>query len=112
MNRSFQFYERSRHLIGAHHEALSVVAVRVCNPDCASVTIQCSDIALTPTGFVEIVRDGFPVLHTPGCCLLIVQNRLRRGFAYLKLCAHFLHLPLQFSNGGLEIFMLPRNRGF
>jgi len=32
-NRSFQFQKRSQLLIGAHNEALAVVAMRVNNPD-------------------------------------------------------------------------------
>jgi hypothetical protein len=32
-NRRFQFHKRTQFLICAHNETLSVVAVRVCNPD-------------------------------------------------------------------------------
>jgi hypothetical protein len=33
VNCSFQFQERSQDVIRAHNETLSVVAVRVCNPE-------------------------------------------------------------------------------
>jgi hypothetical protein len=39
-NRSFQFYKRSQHFIGAHDETPSVVAVRVSNPDCSPLRIH------------------------------------------------------------------------
>ena len=36
VDRGFQFNERSQLFIRTHHEALSVVAMCVCNPDCSS----------------------------------------------------------------------------
>jgi len=58
------------------------------------ISARCSAVnreprqALTPTIFRNIVGDDFPVLHPSGCCLLIVQNRLRCGFGQFKLCGH------------------------
>jgi hypothetical protein len=39
-NRRFKFNKRSQLLLSVHNEALSVVAMRVCNPDCSAFTIQ------------------------------------------------------------------------
>jgi hypothetical protein len=38
--RPLQFDKRSQLFIRLHNETLSVVAVRVCNPDCPSLTIR------------------------------------------------------------------------
>jgi hypothetical protein len=40
VNRRFQLNKRSQLLIAAHNETLSVVAVRVSNPDCLPVRIN------------------------------------------------------------------------
>jgi hypothetical protein len=39
-NRPFQFNKRSQLFIRTHNETLSVVAMRVCNPDCSPVGIN------------------------------------------------------------------------
>jgi hypothetical protein len=39
-NRSFQFQKRSQLFIGSLNETLSVIAVRVSNPDCLPVGIH------------------------------------------------------------------------
>jgi len=39
-NRRFKFKKCGRLLIRVHNETLSVVAVRVCNPDCSPVGIN------------------------------------------------------------------------
>jgi len=39
-NRRFQFHKRSQHFIRPHNETLSVVAMRVSNPDCSSFGIH------------------------------------------------------------------------
>jgi hypothetical protein len=36
----FEFHKRSQLFIGRHNETLSVVAMRVCNPDCSPVGIN------------------------------------------------------------------------
>jgi hypothetical protein len=41
-----------------HNETLSVVAMRVSNPDCSPLAIQEAE-----TGFAEIVGDYLPGLH-------------------------------------------------
>jgi len=38
-NRPFQFQKRSQVYIGLHNKALSVLAVRVSNPDCSPVRV-------------------------------------------------------------------------
>jgi hypothetical protein len=48
--------------VGVHNEALSVAAMRVCNPDCSPVGINGWDPAQAESGFAEIVSDDFPVL--------------------------------------------------
>jgi len=40
VNRRFEFQKRCQYFIRAHNEALSVVAVRICNKDCLSVRID------------------------------------------------------------------------
>jgi hypothetical protein len=63
-NRPLQFHKRSQLIIRAHNETLSVVAVRVSNPDRSPL----------------------------GISLLIVADHLRRRFARFKLGAHLLNL--------------------
>jgi hypothetical protein len=36
-NRRFKFQKRSQLFIGTHNETFSIVAMRVCNPDCSPV---------------------------------------------------------------------------
>jgi hypothetical protein len=54
-NRRFQFQKRSQLFIRVHNQALSVAAMRVCNPDRLPTRINRLDTAPTPTGFAEIV---------------------------------------------------------
>jgi hypothetical protein len=63
--------------------------MRVCNPDCPPLTINGRNTAPTPTGFAEIVGDDLPLFHAE-CWLLVIDNRLQRGFVQFYLCAHFL----------------------
>ena len=42
--------------------------------------------------------------------LVTVRRHLRGASAHFKLCAHLLDLPLQVSNGSLEIPLLLSNR--
>jgi hypothetical protein len=95
-NRPFQFQKRSQLFIRTHNEALNVVAMRVCNPDCSPVEINGRNAAPAPTGFAEIVGDDFLVLHTATdsgpAALLIVEDDLRGSFVDFKLCTHLLDL--------------------
>jgi hypothetical protein len=43
---SFKFEKRGQPFIRSHNETLSVIAVRVCNPDCAPVRASCGAPAL------------------------------------------------------------------
>jgi hypothetical protein len=74
----------------SHNETLSIVAMRVCNPDRSTVGIKNRHAAPTPTGFAEIVCDDLPILYGHGCCLLIIVRNLRRRFVRFKLGAHLL----------------------
>jgi len=67
LNRRFEFDESRQLFIRAHNETLSVVAMRVCNPDRSPAGINRCDAAPTPPGFAEIVSDYFPLFH--GCDL-------------------------------------------
>jgi hypothetical protein len=49
--RRFQFHKRSQYFIRVYNETLSVVAMRVNNPDCLPVGINRGDPAPTPSGF-------------------------------------------------------------
>jgi len=40
----FQFHERRQYFIGTHDETLSVVPMRVNNPDRSPFKIECSDV--------------------------------------------------------------------
>jgi hypothetical protein len=40
-NRRFQFHKRGQLLIGMYHETLTIIAMRVHNPDCSLVAIHC-----------------------------------------------------------------------
>jgi hypothetical protein len=85
--------------------------MRVCNKDRSPARVPSCDTAPTPTGFAEIVSDGFPVLHTATdsgpAALLIVENDLRGSFAEFKLCTHFL----QSRRKGFNLLLLLRNLG-
>ena len=61
--RRFEFKKRSQLFIRSHTEPLSVVTVRVNNPDRSPRRIDGCDPAPTPSGFAEIVSDDFPILH-------------------------------------------------
>jgi hypothetical protein len=56
-NCRFEFKKRSQYFIRTHNETLSVVAVHVSNPDCASLRINRRDVTQAPTAFLEIVND-------------------------------------------------------
>src|SRR5947207_11851510 len=49
--------------VGVHNEPLTVVAMRVSNPDRSPIRINRWGTAPTPTGFAEIVSDDFPIFH-------------------------------------------------
>jgi hypothetical protein len=53
----WQRFRYTQVFLGGHHEPLSVVAMRVSNPDRSPVTINRRDVTPTPTGFAEIVGD-------------------------------------------------------
>jgi len=65
-----EFQESGKLFIGAHDVTLSVAAMRVSNSDCAPVAAHGRDATPTPSGFAEIVGDGFPVLHHLELCSL------------------------------------------
>jgi hypothetical protein len=50
--------------IGVHNETLSIIAMRVSNPNDSPVATHRCDTASTPTGFAEIVSDDFPIPHS------------------------------------------------
>jgi hypothetical protein len=56
-NRRFEFHKRSQLFIRVHNETLSVVAMRVCNPNCSPVGINRCDAAPTPTGLLSFSED-------------------------------------------------------
>jgi hypothetical protein len=62
-NHRFKFQKRSQFFIRVHNETLSVVAVRVNDPERSRVAIHRRNTAPTPTGFTQIVRDYFTILH-------------------------------------------------
>jgi hypothetical protein len=57
----FKFDKRGQLLIRMHNETLSVVTMCVRHKDRSPVGIHCCNTAPTPTGFAEIISDGFPV---------------------------------------------------
>ena len=61
-NCRFQFHKRSQLFIRVNNEMLSVVAMRIGNPERSPAGINRGDTASAPTGFAEIIRDDFPVL--------------------------------------------------
>jgi hypothetical protein len=54
-SRRFQFHKRGQLFIRTHNVTLSVVAVRINNPDCSPFAINRRDDSPAPTGFAEIV---------------------------------------------------------
>jgi hypothetical protein len=84
LNRRFQF-EKSRQLfIRSHNETLSVVAVRVCNPDRSPLRINRRDAAPTPTGFAEVVCDDFPVFHANHCVAFGLRKASETRFRFVN----------------------------
>jgi hypothetical protein len=61
-----------------HNETLSVVAMRVRNPNDSPVTIHGCDTAPNPTGFTEIVGDYFPVLHAADSALFVLHAAMTK----------------------------------
>src|SRR5262249_36219294 len=57
-----------------HNKPPSVAAMRVNNPDRSPARIHCRDVAITPTGFLEIVSDDFPGLQSTRLLLLICSR--------------------------------------
>jgi hypothetical protein len=62
-NRRFKFQKRSQLFVCTHNETLSVVAMRVGNPNRSPFAIHSRHTAPTPSGFAEIVGDDFPAVH-------------------------------------------------
>ncbi len=54
------------------------IAVSICNPDCPPPTVQGRDAAPTPTRFLEIVSDDFPVLHTDGSAYFVLHTAMTK----------------------------------
>ena len=77
-----QFDKRGQLFIRSHNETLSVVSMRVNNPDCSPVGFNCSDAAPTPTSFAEIVSDYFPVSFH-GCRILALLGRQLQQNVYV-----------------------------
>jgi hypothetical protein len=78
-SRRFQFQKRRQLLIGVHNEALSVIAVRIRNPDCSPAEVYSCNAAPTPTGFAEIVSDD-RTIPLPKCRM--IRHNSRRAAAF------------------------------
>jgi hypothetical protein len=61
-NGRLKFDKRCQYFIRTSNETLSVVAMRVSNPDRSPVGINRRNTAPTPTGFAEIVSDDLAVI--------------------------------------------------
>jgi hypothetical protein len=70
--RPFRFQKCCQDFICTHNETFSV-SMRVHNPDRSPFAIQRRDVAVAPSGFVEIVSDDFPLLHRDASCLFCTQ---------------------------------------
>jgi hypothetical protein len=66
-SRSFQFQKRSQLFVRTRDETLSIAAIRVN----IQIVLPSQSTAETPSGFLEIVRDDFPVLHSSTSILMI-----------------------------------------
>jgi hypothetical protein len=84
-NRGFQFQKRGQHFIGVHNETLSIVAVRVNNPDRSPLTVNGRNRAPTPSGFAQIVSDDFPVPY--GLCWAVSLIGLSRSGGRIRTAA-------------------------
>ena len=93
MNRPFRFQKCCQDFIGSHDETLSIVAMRVNDPDCSTLRSRADTPTQAPTGFMEIVCDDFPVL--PGVRFL----PLLRSTQHLKLRTHLLERTPALSPG-------------
>jgi len=81
--------------IRLHNETPSVAAMRVSNPDVCPRESTAARNQNSDQPYSDCPRY-FPYFTETGRGLLIIQNALRRSFAHLKLCAHFLDLRLLF----------------
>ena len=70
--RHFQLHKCSQFFVGVYNEPLSIVAMRVSNPDRSPVGIERPRHGPTPTGFVEIGGNNFPQLLPTSRWLLSV----------------------------------------
>jgi hypothetical protein len=64
-HRYFKFQKRSQLFIRTHNETFPIATMRVSNPDRSPFGIDGCDPADTPTSFLEIVDDCFPVSSMP-----------------------------------------------
>jgi len=63
-DRRFEFQKRGQLLIRSHNETLSVVAMRVSDPDRSPLARSTDATQPTPSGLTDIVADDFPApLH-------------------------------------------------
>jgi hypothetical protein len=77
-NRPFKLNKRRQLFVRSHAETLSIIAVRVCNPDCPPPTINGRNAALTLSGFAEIVSDDLPVLHAADSACFALLSAMKK----------------------------------
>ena len=63
VNRRFEFRETQSAFVRTHNGPLSAPAMCVSHEDRSAFAIHGCDAAPTPSGFAEVVGDGFPILH-------------------------------------------------
>jgi hypothetical protein len=79
----FQFEKRSQLFIRTHNETLSVVAMRVCNPDYSPSGIHACDTAPTPSGLrgdYEMIKNG---RDDAGCHALLLSRQTLSAARFL-----------------------------
>jgi hypothetical protein len=62
-DRRFQFDTTQSAFIRAHNETLSVVAMRICNPDCSTLAIELKPQAKLQPTFLETDGDDFLIFR-------------------------------------------------
>jgi hypothetical protein len=80
------------------NKPLSVIAVRVGNPDCSPARIYGWDTAQTPLGFTQIVSNDFPILY--GSPHVVPKTRWVFRLPEQQTDDHHERMPLQWRLHG------------
>jgi hypothetical protein len=84
-----------------HNEPLSIVAVRVCNPDCSPALIYRRNTAPTPPTFAKIVGDDLPILQELDCASFVLHTSTTKNPFSTRAHGRVERAVAQFCSRGL-----------